>query len=561
MGLSSFPVRFRAMSLTLAVCASALLTTNSQAQDKTPGRIGIGNEPVAVVTLGSINKLMQDVNYVTGLAGQPQAGGMFQMMAATFTQGINTELPIGVLLPMVDGAPEPIGVIPTSDITTVLDRLKAQIGPADKLDDGTLAIAVGVNTVFIRQQGDWAVAARSREVLDLAPKDPMLLFEGLGNSYDIAARLKLQQIPAEVRDMLVEQIKQGFEQALAQQQGGDDEARAMAEPSIKQIEQLLRDTEELSFGWNIDSAGKQIVFDFDFQAIPDSELGQMYSFMQPIPSQFASVIRPDAAAYFHSASSISPNAVEQARANFEQSFGAIRAMLSADGNLSESQIEDINQMVDRIADLALNSIAEGKSDTGGVLVANEKEIRFVFGSFLSDGNEAKEIIQDLAKKVEGAGDAPEFKFDVGTYKGVTMHVIEAEVPADEDEVRRIFGDTLKVHLGTADKAVYMAIGDDCEAELKKLIDAGNSDTGGDRPLMQMNFTLLPVLKYAQSIEENDIVGKLITVLGSANDPGLIRIVSQSNGSGTKTRVSMGEGLMQAIGAGIEAQQQAQFQQF
>ena len=45
---------------------------------------------------------------------------------------------------------------------TVLNRLEAQAGPVDELNDGTLVIAVGVNTIYIKQQGDWAIHTRPR---------------------------------------------------------------------------------------------------------------------------------------------------------------------------------------------------------------------------------------------------------------------------------------------------------------------------------------------------------------------------------------------------------------
>ena len=70
------------------------------------------NEPVLVVTLGSVNKLTQDINYVTGVAGQAQAGGMFGLLAGTFTQGMDMTRPIGVVVPMVNGMPQPLALVP-----------------------------------------------------------------------------------------------------------------------------------------------------------------------------------------------------------------------------------------------------------------------------------------------------------------------------------------------------------------------------------------------------------------------------------------------------------------
>ncbi len=133
--------------------------------------LGTATEPVIIVSICSLNKLMQDVTYLSNVVGQPQAGGMFQMMAGGFTQGLDMSRPIGVVVPIVDGAPEPIGMIPTPDVEMMLKRLEQQTGrPADKLDDGTLVVSAGTSLVYIRQSGEWAIVARQKELLDLLRK-------------------------------------------------------------------------------------------------------------------------------------------------------------------------------------------------------------------------------------------------------------------------------------------------------------------------------------------------------------------------------------------------------
>lgn len=570
MALSNPSIPARIMPLALLAAAMLATPVSLLAQEKQPQAggaqlLGPNNEPVLVVTIGSINKLMQDVNYMTGAMGQPQAGGMFQMMAATFTQGIDTTQPIAIMVPLVDSAPEPIAFIPTPDVNTVLDRLRAQLGPVDELDDGTLAIAVGVNTVYIRQNGGWAVLARNQDLLAMAPEDPTTLFEGMGNNYDIAFRVRLQQVPEQSRDAIVAQIRQGFEQAMARQNNPDaDAARKMAENSIAQLELLIKDTDELSFGFNIDSNNQRLVTDVAFTAVAGSDLAEMYGGQKAIPSRFASVIRQSAAAYYHGASSISPKYVEMTRASLENSINTLRMALAGEDNLSPQDQAEIAEMIDRIAALAMDSISEGKVDIGAMLIADPDQFRFVMGAFVSDGDEVAQIVKDLAKKVENEPDAPTFKFDQGEYSGVTMHVVEADVPETEDEVRKIFGETLRVHIGTADKAVYLAVGDDSEAEMKRLIDAGGEDAGGEdgggkRPLAQLHFTLLPILEYAQSIEENDVVAAMINSLAAAPDPGLVSVVSDTMPNGAKSQVVMGEGLLKAIGAAVAAAQQARMQ--
>ncbi|MEE2938615.1 MAG: hypothetical protein VYA84_21730 [Planctomycetota bacterium] len=521
---------------------------------------GGASEPVVVMTFGSINKLMQDVNYMSSAMGQPQAGGIFTMMAGTFTQGIDTTQPIGMLVPLVDGAPQPIALLPTADVKTVLKRLEAQVGPADELDDGTLVVLLGASAIYIRQSGNWAVLAPSQDLLDLAPANPEALFEGMGNAYDMAVSLKMQQVPTELRTMITEQIRQGFEQAMAMQQGADaDGARDMAESSIEQLEQLINETDEMSFGINIDPSAKNMAMDMSFTAVPGSEMAAMYGSQRSVPSQFSSVIRDDAAAYFHSSTSVPPEAVEQARASISNSLMAVRQAL-ADNNLSPAQQDEITAMIDRIIDLGLKSMSEGRSDLGLVVLADQTQFRFALGTFVADGNEAAEIVKDLAAKIENEPNAPRFKFDIGTYKGVTMHMVEADVPASAGEAREMFGEVLQVHVGTGEKAVYLAAGNDGEALMKEMIDAAGSDSSADRPASQFRMKLLPMLQYAQTIEANDTVATLIEALTRSPNGGEMTVVEEGLANGQKIQITIGEGLMKALGvAATQAQQQMQGQ--
>ncbi|TWU57579.1 hypothetical protein [Rubripirellula reticaptiva] len=517
--------------------------------DNAPAATDNATEPVLVLTLGSINKLMRDVNYLSSLGGQPQVGGMFTMIAGTYTQGIDMDMPVGVLVPLVDGVPQPIAVLPSADVKTVLKRLEAQTGPADELDDGTLVIALGPNTVYIRQLGAWAVMAQRKDLLDLAPADPTALFAGLGNDFDLAFRLQMQQVPAATRGMLVAQIRQGFEQAMEKQDGADAEsAREMADSTMKQLEQFINETDTLMFGINVDEPGKQVVIDTSFTAVAGSTLAAIYGGQQPIPSQFASVIRSDAAAYYHAATSISPEAVEQTRMTLKSTLKSLGGALENEDNLSATQRDDIRAMIDRVVELAMSSIEEGRADVGTLLMADQNDFRFVFGSFVADGNEAAQIVKDLAAKIENEKGAPRFTFDVSTYKDVNMHLVEADVPASEDEARRVFGETLRVHVGTGPKAVYLAVGNNSEALLKELIDSSTLDQGADRPVGQLKFTLLPILQYANSVESNAAISAMIDALGSAADQGIATIVQNSVENGQASVIKIGEGLIKAIAA-------------
>ena len=381
----------------------------------------------------------------------------------------------------------------------------------------------------------------------------------MGNAYDVAVRLNVQQVPIEIRNVLIDQMRQGFEQAMSQQPDAES-AREMAEGSIEQIERLIQESDELNIGLNIDQANRNIAFDFSFSAVGGSQLAAMYGGQQSIPSRFASVIRDDASAYLHSATSISAEAVAQlAKESIDSSLGMIKGALENEGNLPPDQINEIDGYINRLSDIIIESFSEGKSDFGAVVLAGTDQFQAVLGSFVADGNKVAELAKDLAKKVPDSPDAPTFKFDVSNFSGVTMHLIEADVPEREDEVRKLFGDKIQIHIGTAPKAIYVAVGRGSDALLKEFITAGGSDTPGDRPLGQFKLKLLPFMELAQSVEPNPGVEAVITALSNSQDKGEVTVTSDSIPNGSSMRLTIGEGLIKAMGAAaIAGQRQPQF---
>ncbi len=518
-------------------------------------------EPVIIVTLGSVNQLTQDLNYLSGAVGQPQFGGMFAMMAGTFTQGIDTNQPIGVLVPLVDGTPEPIALVPTADVKTVLKRMEAQTGPADELDDGTLVVAIGANTLFIRQVGNWAVLARNRSVLDQAPADPAAMISQMGADYDLAVRIDLQQVPESARNAMVAQLRQGFDQAMNRQGGEDAEmAREYAEQSMEQLEQFVSQTDDLMIGFDIDSAGQRVVVDFSYTAIPGTELAAMYAGQQPIPSSYSMVVREDAAAFFHAATSISPETVEQARSGVENSLKMMTQLLGQSDQLSESEIGEATDVLKRVAELTLDTYKEGKMDAGALLLTDANSMQFVMGGFIADGSEAASIVKDIANKLQGRGDAPRFEFDRDTYQGVTMHLVETDVPESEEEVTKIFGDTVRVHIGTGEKAVYVALGDQSVALMKEMIDgAATKSPAASDDLARFQLNLMPILQYSQAIKANDGVAAMIDALSRASDGGTLQVVSKAIDNGQSSRIVVRDGLLRAIGAAVRQAQMKQMQ--
>ena len=154
-------------------------------------------------------------------------------------------------------------------------------------------------------------------------------------------------------------------------------------------------------------------------------MAELYEGQKAVPSKFASVIQPTAAGFFHGAGSIGPKGIEQAKASLEQATGTIRGALDNIDGLSAGDRVELEGFFDRMLEIGADTIAEGKSDAGGMLSLADQELNAVAGFFVSDGSKVADLAKELGAKIEGSGDpnAPKFTFDASEYSGVTMHFI------------------------------------------------------------------------------------------------------------------------------------------
>jgi len=321
---------------------------------------------------------------------------------------------------------------------------------------------------------------------------------------------------------------------------------------------MINETEELMIGINIDSAGQQVVVDMVYTAKDGSSLAELYADQKAIPSQFASVLRDDAIAYAHMATSIGPKAIDQAKSSVKMMLKTVDDMISQQESLGYEIQTEISAYLERIAGMVVDSISEGRMDFGAALVPAGDSIGFVAGAFVSDGNELAKIVKEIAGKVEYQSGAPTFKFDTETHKGVSLHVVEADIPESIEEARKIFGEKLTVYLGTGEKSVYISVGEDAQKLMKELIDAGANDNPGDRPVGQAHIKVLPILELANGISANETLAAMIDAMSGSDDPGVVNVTSKAIRNGQELNITLSEGLIKAMAAAFMSSQQGGF---
>jgi len=286
----------------------------------------------------------------------------------------------------------------------------------------------------------------------------------------------------------------------------------------------------------------------------------MYGDQAAMASKFASVINDDNAMFYHAAATINPKVIERSRESINYAKTLIKKAIDDSNDLDDNAKSQVTALANSFVDLLMKTVEEGKLDIGSKAVAEDDQFNFSSGLTVSDGNEAARLFKDLAAKLKSVPEAPAFAFDEETYKGVALHSVTIDIPANAEEAREVFGKQAIVKIGTAPKAVYFAMGTDSEESIKEFIDGPAETTvPDDRPLGQMQVQLLPFLLFAQTIKSNDIVASMIDMLSQDAETDYVLIEAEAVENGQSSYVEIGEGVLKAIGAGIREGQAQQME--
>jgi hypothetical protein len=198
-------------------------------------------------------------------------------------------------------------------------------------------------------------------------------------------------------------------------------------------------------------------------------------------------------------------------------------------------------------DVLEKTIASGKSDGGGALLLLPKSVSFVAGGYVADGPAMEKVLTGLIDLGKDQPNFPQIQLNAGAHGDVKLHRLTAPLPADrEPEARELLGDPLEIFFGIGPKSFYISGGKGAEALLKKAIDRSAAAGEKSVPPMQMNVSLLPILKFYKSVDDNPIVNGLIPALEQAGNDRLT-IVSKAGQRSATTRIEIQEGIIQAIG--------------
>ena len=533
------------------ISASALVVPLSQSNAQS------SPEPAVVVSIADISQQIKDVDYLFEAAGFGQMKFLAQTTIKQYSKGMDTKTPAGVLLYFNEGSevPEFLSFVPVSNIDDMLDTISG-VAEVDQGDDFTTVVTDDGTEILIKQVGDLAFISNKKEMFENLPSNPQELLGELPTKYNLAAQVFGQRIPQSLRDQVMQGIRDGYEQQL-QLLEEDEEGSAQAEMQrtnfefqMKQFEKWFNETDNITMGMCADKDSKSLFMDVNFTALPGSDMGKRFAASESSePSLFKGFLI-DGAAFTHCARmNISP----EDGADYDKMMGQMQKSviqsIKDEGGMTEEDAKIAEKAVTDLLAVLQDTMAAGVFDSGAVLMMAEGDINFAAGVQVADPKKLEATVKELVAVLEDklAGEV-QVELNSGNHKDVTFHRVILEIPDDQEEVRDVVGDQLTLIIGIGKKSVYLSAGSNPLPLLKQAMDG--TGTSEKSPMMQYNFYLTPILKFAAGIQAEPVVEKMAEALAEKGGD-RINMVSKAIENGISMRFEMQDGILSLIKVGVE----------
>lgn len=527
-------------------------------QNRTTATAGAAGQPVALVSITNIERLMGDITYLLRAANVPEYGGLVSIVGNQYTQGLDRNRPIGVSIQFEGSQPVPTAFIPISNRQTFFEGLGAIGVVPEDIGGGVFEIAASGNRIYVKDQGGWLHVAQAEANLSKVVADPSTMLGDLPKKYDVAIKMNVQALPNEIREFIMAQIKAGFDRQLSEQRGqSDDEkktAREMGEASLKQIEETLRDTEQLMAGFNIDQSNQLVLLDGAAQFLPNTKYAKQSEDAANVTSLFNDFAIPNSAIRGRISSVIPASEKAMSINNIRNSVKQLEnRILKGQEVPNEESRAALAKLVRGIGKLVEQTIEEGKFDGGmGVSVANN-ELRVLVGGIVADGQGLAQELKDAAATFKTNPNAPKIAFDYGTHGGMSLHRLTVPLRISNPKASKVFGDTLHVLIATGPKAFVVNVdplGED--ATIKSAIDRLKPSKATPTESM---IEVGQLLKFANEVDSNPVIEMALNALAQLPGKDHIQVQASLIPRGMMYRLSIEEAVMRAIGSAAKAGQQ------
>jgi len=537
-----------------------------------------GMKPIVTVGFSGYDEVLKDVEHIGNLTGNAQLAQMVEGQlneAAGGLAGLDKQKPWGLVVAVDEsklgagGGPPgmPFGpgmlsafqgyaFVPVTDLKQLLGALQPMVGDPADAGNGVLKIDSDGQPLFLKEQSGWVFVSTSPEMLASTPADPVPLLGGLNESYDLAVRITLANLPESLREGILGMMQM---MTAMRRPGETDEQHAMrskmAEQTMEQMTTALNELDALTVGLAVDRAASTASFEYVATAREGTELAAQMAQLSEVTTDFAGFLLPGAAVTMNASGKLAAKDIARTKMMIAQARTNALNDLDKQG-LSAANLAQAKKMIGDVFAVIEATIDSGKMDGGMALVLDPGAVTLVAGAHVGDSAKLDGLVKDLVDQLvrEQPDAAGLVKLDAEEHQGVRFHTLSLPVTMMGPEAQtfsQLVGDALDVVIGIGPQSVYFAAGRDAAATLKRVIDQSKAEAGKSVPPMQLAVAATPIAKFVGQVgpdEAKVVAGMLAGALEQSGGKDRITITSTPVPNGIKVRLEVEEGLLKLIGS-------------
>jgi len=514
---------------------------------------------VVVVAMGSLDTLIPNIQHIARMVGQGAVAGGISSSVNQFAGGLDRARPFGVFVDLDEnGQPTPIGCLPIEDMEQFLGGLSI-FGEANDLGDGLYEFNFG-SPVYAQKAGKWLYVAQTEEALGDIDENMGDALPKMIQKYDVRIQVNPQNVPDEFIDFIMGQMQAGLDQTMAAQSSSMDAeeteaARATSEQMMEQMQEGIEGTEKLVIGLAVNKAEKQTLLDFGTQFVVDSKYAKSMEKMKASKTAVGGIPQDASMMTLQTFQMVAPEEIAQFEKTLDASLKS--AFKSIDENSKdEASATKAKELVNKLIDILVDSAKQGKLESA-LDVSADSTLSIVGSVSVADGAKVEALAAEIAAEAAKEKGPFQLKLNTGKHAGFNLHKATVALPPDAAaEAKKVFGSSVTIAIGTSPKVVTLAVGQNCDASLKSAIDRAAIKPSMPAELVKMRLVFSKVLNFVQSIKATPISEAMLDAASAGSDR--ILIDSKTSDRGMVVRLSLEDGVVKAIAAGVKAGQSGGF---
>jgi hypothetical protein len=515
-------------------------------------------QPAVVISVGTLGEQLKDIKHLVKMSGFGNLNFMIQSQVKYYTGGIDREKNSGAFLYFEGDDPQPkwLGLLAVDDADKVLDQI-ANFADIDDGDDFITITPDSGQEFLIKESDGYFLISDDKAIFDFAPSNPDEELGALVNDSNFAVKVFGQRVPEELRAKGIQLITEGFEMQMDELEGMDE---AVIQTQLKQLKSFINETQELSLSYLVDQESKTLKANFSLTALEGSEVAKRVAIINPPgESKYTGFLDDQSAVDFNLRYQLHEDDIAMYAGLVDNLREQIIGEIEDDGEFTDEELAIFETASINVADCFKATLEQKLTDSGGVVMMDEKAFNSAFGSDMAETSKFEDAVKSLTEVAESkSGGVMNLELNSGTYDDITLHTFVFDIAEGEEEARKVFGSQVKLIFGVAEDRVYFGFGKDPLTTLTDAIERSKTPAPSQYGQLMYNIRVAPLLRFASRIADEEALAEMASTL-ETNNTGRITIWSKPIPNGIDTNIEIQDGILALIKEGFDAYQQGAFQ--